>query len=79
MLHLTCIKELSQTRRVFQSIMNFEIQVGDQVILNKADNLSDSENLYWLISINHDDSYGEDDYGYLIQFDSKDDFEKYFE
>ena len=79
MLHLTCIKGLSQSRRVFQSIKGFEIQVGDEVVLNKANNLPDNENLYWLISINDDDNYGEDSYGYLIEFDNNDEFQKHFE
>ena len=79
MLHLTCIKDFSQSRRVYQSTLDFEIKVGDNVILIEANNLSDSENLYWLISINDDDSYGENSYGYLVQFENHNDFQKHFE
>lgn len=78
MLNLTCIKDFSQSRMVFTSTKEVYIEKGDDVVLMKATNLSDSDNLFWVISINGDDSYGDDSYGYLVHLDN-DDMNNYFE
>ena len=78
MLNLTCIKDFSQSRMVFTSTKGVHIEKGDSVVLLKATNLSDSDNLFWVISINEDDSYGNDSYGYLVHLDS-DDMSNHFE
>ena len=78
MLNLTCIKDFSQSRMVFTSTKGVYIEKGDNVVLMKATNLSDSDNLFWVLSINDDDSYGNDSYGYLVHLDS-DDMNNYFE
>ena len=78
MLNLTCIKDFSQSRRVYQSLKLVNVQEGDDVTLMKANNLPDSDNLYWVMSINDDDSYGNDSYGYLVHIDDSD-LETYFE
>ena len=70
MLNLTCIKDFSQSRRVYQSLQTIKVRKGDEITLIKADNLPDSDNLYWILSINDDDSYGNDSYGYLAHLDS---------
>ena len=72
MLNLPCIKDFSQSRRVYQSLKAVNVQEGDEITLTKAGNLPDSENLYWVLSINGDDSYGNDSYGYLVHIDSND-------
>jgi len=78
MLNLTCIKAFSQSRMVFTSTKGVHIDTDDDVTLLKASNLSDSDNLYWVISINDDHSYGNDSYGYLVHLDASD-LETYFE
>lgn len=78
MFNLTCIKDFSQSRMVYLSTKGVYIEKGDDVVLLKATNLSDSDNLFWVISINGDDRYGNDSYGYLVHLDS-DDMNKHFE
>lgn len=78
MLNLTCIKDFSQSRIVYTSTKSVHIEKGDDVVLLKATNLSDSDNLFWVLSVNDDDSYGNDSYGYLVHLDN-DDMNSHFE
>ena len=75
-LELTCIKPLTISRFVFQRNMTLEFSIDDEIVLNKATNIPNSNGWYWVQSVNDNYSYGEDAYGYLIQIE---DIENYFE
>ena len=56
--------------------MTLEFSIDDEIVLNKATNIPNSNGWYWVQSVNDNYSYGEDAYGYLIQIE---DIENYFE
>ena len=77
-LELTCKKPINFNRTVYSRNMPVSLEIGDEIVIMKADNLPNNENEYWVTSINDDTFYGEDPYGYLVFLDRLE-IEKYFE